>query len=74
MLSINLQEVTVPLPHAVQLLDGSSAERMPTNGNGACAIHSVWGIEDEVSGELVKSNARLFLRDAFGPTVAGFQT
>ena len=46
---------------------------MPTNGNGACAIHSVWGIEDEASGELVKSNARLFLRDAFGPTAEGFK-
>ena len=45
---------------------------MPTKGDGACAIHSVWG--NEVDGELFKSNARWFLRDAFGPTAAGFKS
>ena len=44
---------------------------MRTNGNGACSIHSVWG--DRVSGELFRSDARGFLRDAFGPTPEGFK-
>ena len=72
MLSINLHEVTVPLPPVVRRLHGASADPVHTNGNGACAIHSVWG--DWVRGELFKRDARVFVRDAFGPTPQSFKS
>jgi len=71
MLSINLDDVAVRLPPVVRRFHGASAEPMRTNGNGACSIHSVWG--NRVSGELFRSDARGFLRDAFGPTPEGFK-
>ena len=50
---------TVGAPDVVQNLHGSSCEIRLTKGDGACAIHSVFG--DDVSGEFVKVNARAFL-------------
>ena len=58
-------------PDVVQNLHGSSCEIRLTKGDGACAIHSVFG--DDVSGEFVKANARAFLLDAFGDSAEIFE-
>ena len=41
-----------------------------TKGDGACAIHSVFG--EDLHGEFEKEGARTFLRDMFGPTAGDF--
>ena len=58
-----LQIHTVSAPAIVRNLHGSSCEIRLSKGDGACAIHSVFG--DDVSGEFVKANARAFLLQAF---------
>ena len=63
---------TVGAPDVVQNLHGSSCEIRLTKGDGACAIHSVFG--DDVSGEFVKANARAFLLDAFGDSAEIFKS
>ena len=63
---------TVGAPDVVQNLHGSSCEIRLTKGDGACAIHSVFG--DDVSGEFVKANARAFLLNAFGDSAEIFKS
>ena len=70
-LYIDLDEVIDPLPPQVRRLHASFVDTLPTCGDGACAIHSVWG---EWEGDaLVKRNARAFLRESFGQTTAEFE-
>ena len=72
MVLVDLREVPAPLPLAVRRLQGMVMETMPTAGDGACAIHSVWG--EWECGELFKRDARSFLFEAFGPTAEIFKS
>ena len=62
-LSIDLADVQVPLHPSVKELDMVRVDIMSTVGDGACAIHSVWG--NLVNGTLYKPEAREFLRASF---------
>ena len=42
--SCKLQTPSLRVPQVVKDLDGKRCEVCPTNGDGACAIHSVFGI------------------------------
>ena len=55
----------------VEELHNESVETVKTAGDGACAIHSVWG--EWKNGYLFKDNARSFLREAFGETAIHFK-
>ena len=62
---IRLDNVAVDLPPAARHLQGTFVQPVRTTGDGACAIHSVWG--DSLEGMLFKADARKFLGDASGP-------
>ena len=55
----------------VKKLHNESVETVKTAGDGACAIHSVWG--EWKNGHLFKDAARSFLRQAFGETATHFR-
>ena len=67
-----LENHTVGAPDIIQNLHGTSREIRSTKGDGACAIHSVFG--DDVSGEFVKANARAFLLEEFGDSAEIFSS
>lgn len=71
-LSIDLTDVTEPMHSSVRELNMARVDTMSTDGDGACAIHSVWG--NFVNGTLYKPEARDFLRAGFGPTAEHFRT
>ena len=56
----------------VKLLNGNTAETRRTNGDGACAIHAVWGELDPIANEYKQHCARNILRREFGDTFAQF--
>ena len=59
------------LPRTIMSSAGKCFRAMPTNGDGACGIHSVFG--RMLQGELYLPNARHFLRTQFGVTIEGFR-
>ena len=61
---IRLDNAAADLPPAVRRLQGTFVQPVRTTGDGACAIHSVWG--NPLEGMLFKADARKFLGDAFG--------
>ena len=61
MLYVDLSDVVLELPSEVQRLHGARMQIVETAGDGACAIHSVWG--DMEHGRLFKEDARSMLRD-----------
>ena len=69
---IRLDNVAVDLPPAVRRLQGTFVQPVRTTGDGACAIHSVWG--NPLEGMLFKADARKFLGDAFGSNAQIFKS
>ena len=61
----------VGAPLCVRGLVGQAVRILRTRGDGACAIHAVYG--QERGGELQMPSPRKFLRDAFGSTAAEFR-
>ena len=45
-------------------------ERVPTNGNGGCAIHAVFGNTQDNHNQLILPQCREFLYEQMGPTAA----
>ena len=70
-LLIDLEEVNVPLPRAVQDLHGTTVETVATSGDGACAIHSVFGQWRD--GCFAKKDARMFIRRTLSSTAGVFK-
>ena len=44
LMHVNLNDVSVDLPPAVERLHGALVQARPTAGDGACSIHSLWGV------------------------------
>ena len=65
-----LQVTNRNAPSVVTNLHDRKCEVNKTDGDGACAIHAVFG--EKHGGDIHKKNARQFLRDTLGPTVAEF--
>ena len=57
-------------PAVVRELHLRRCQVNPTNGNGACSVHSVFG--EEHRGTFFKANARHFLREKFGADAETF--
>ena len=57
----------------IRELHGRLCEIKNTTGDGACAIHSVFGIPRRDNGFFFKSGAREFLRQAVGDTSSVFR-
>ena len=59
------------VPSTVRVYEKVEFKRVPTNGDGGCAIHSVFGNPSENG--LFLHNARGFLRKTFAPTSAALR-
>ena len=68
---MSILEVNNPdAPAVVRRLHGRTGQVEGTNGDGACAIHSVFG--ERHHGLFWKKGVRIFLRNTFGPTAEMF--
>ena len=71
-LTLNLPDEE--LPASIRQYAGAKFKTIITNGNGACAIHSVFGTHRPTHGDLFRPHARHFLRAKLGSTREEFRT
>ena len=72
-ISVEMPHILAPaegVPAFLRDLLGKPVTMLRTRGDGACAIHSVYG--EERGGEIRKIGPRKFLRDAYGETASEF--